>query len=211
EVRRRRRALVASVPWTPNRRRRALRQPGLQFEALSLAARPAKRRRLEMALATHQRPRPALVAGYRQSVGVRADATVTAVGDNTYGQCDVADWRDIVAVAAGAAHTGNAHSVGLQADGTVVAAGWNKYGQCDVRTWRDIVSIAAGWRRTVGVKSDGTVVAVGRNDDGECEVSTWTDVVAAAAGDWHTVGLRADGTVMAVGNNRYGQCRVSGW
>lgn len=40
-----------------------------------------------------------------------------AAGDNKYGQCDVNDWLDIVAVAAGNVHmatnTGNAHTIGL--------------------------------------------------------------------------------------------------
>ena len=63
-------------------------------------------------------------------MGLRADGTVVAVGDNSYGQCDVTSWTDIVQVAAGAYHT-----VGLKADGTVVAVGWNNYGQCNVTGW----------------------------------------------------------------------------
>ncbi|HAU32859.1 MAG TPA: beta-lactamase, partial [Lysinibacillus sp.] len=40
---------------------------------------------------------------------------------------------DIVAIAAGCAHT-----LGLQSDGTVVVVGENEYGQCDVNGWQDI-------------------------------------------------------------------------
>ncbi|PFN54858.1 chromosome condensation regulator, partial [Bacillus thuringiensis] len=47
--------------------------------------------------------------------------------------CNVSDWRDIVAIAAGCAHT-----VGLKSDGTVIAVGNNEFGQCDVGSWRDI-------------------------------------------------------------------------
>jgi len=43
---------------------------------------------------------------------------VVAAGDNSYGQCNVGRWTDIVQVAAGRAHT-----AGLRSDGTVVAAG----------------------------------------------------------------------------------------
>lgn len=32
---------------------------------------------------------------------LRSDCTVDAVGDNTYNQCDVENWTDIVAIAAG--------------------------------------------------------------------------------------------------------------
>jgi len=56
-----------------------------------------------------------------------------AVGWNEYGQCNVSDWHDIVAIAAGCAHT-----IGLKSDGTVVAVGDNEYGQCDVSGWRSI-------------------------------------------------------------------------
>ena len=90
-------------------------------------------------------PRNTIATGYRHSVGLRSDGTVVAVGENRYGQCNVAEWREIVAVAAGNAHTGNAHTVALRSDGTVLAVGWNKYGQCDVQGWRDIVAVAAGW------------------------------------------------------------------
>ena len=145
-------------------------------------------------------------AGGRHTVGLKADGTVAAVGNNGYGQCQVSDWRDIVAISAGDNHT-----VGLKADGTVVAVGHNKYGQCDVSDWRDIVAISAGSDHTVGLKADGTVVAVGDNEDGQCEVSDWRDIVAISADYWHTVGLKADGTVVAVGWNKYGQCNVSGW
>ena len=97
-----------------------------------------------------------IAAGRRHTVGLKSDGTVTAAGDNNYGQCDVSGWCDIVAVAAGNVHmatnTGNAHTIGLKSDGTVVAVGWNKHDQCDVNDWRDIVAVAAGWRRTLGLK-----------------------------------------------------------
>ena len=36
-----------------------------------------------------------LAGGHRHTVGLKSDGTVTAVGDNEYGQCDVGDWRGI--------------------------------------------------------------------------------------------------------------------
>ena len=47
-----------------------------------------------------------------------------------YGQCNVEDWTEIVAIAAGPTHT-----LGLKSDGTVVAVGNNDHGQCDVKNW----------------------------------------------------------------------------
>ena len=148
--------------------------------------------------------RETLSAGDSQTVGLKADGTVVAVGDNGVGQCKVSGWEDIVAISAGDGHT-----VGLKADGTVVAVGWNDDGQCKVSGWEDIVAISAGTAHTVGLKADGRVVAVGYNGNGD--VSDWTDIVAISAGSSHTVGLKADGTVVAVGDNKYGQCKVSGW
>uniref|UniRef100_UPI0020BF1F6F RCC1-like domain-containing protein n=1 Tax=Bacillus paralicheniformis TaxID=1648923 RepID=UPI0020BF1F6F len=54
-------------------------------------------------------------------------------------QCDVNDWHNIVAVAAGWRRT-----IGLKSDGTVVAVGRSKEGECNVCGWRDIEAVAAG-------------------------------------------------------------------
>jgi cupin superfamily acireductone dioxygenase involved in methionine salvage len=86
------------------------------------------------------------------------------VGENSYGQCDVGNWTDIIEVTAGVAHT-----VGLKSDGTVVAVGENAYGQCDVGNWTDIIEVTGGSYHTVGLKSDRTVVAVGL----ETELAKW--------------------------------------
>ena len=155
--------------------------------------------------------RETISAGNNHTVGLKADGTVVAVGNNRDGRCDVSDWTDIIAVSADEAHT-----VGLKADGTVVAVGYNKFGQCDVSDWKDIVAVSTGGCHTVGLKADGTVVAVGYNRDGRCDVSDWKDIVAVSARTSHTVGLKTDGTVVATkytGNQRdyYGQCDVSSW
>ena len=153
-----------------------------------------------------------VAAGYIQTVGLRSDGTVVAVGWGCHPEdcekqpCDVGDWTDIIQVAAGGMHT-----VGLKSDGTVVAVGDNYYGQCDVGGWTNITQVAAGGGHTVGLKSDGTVVAVGDNGDGQCNVGNWTDITQVAAGGDHTVGLKSDGTVVAVGYNDYGQCNVGNW
>lgn len=144
--------------------------------------------------------------GYYHTVGLRSDGTVVAVGDHDDDQCDVTDWKGIIAVSAGAKHT-----VGLKADGTVVAVGRNQHGQCNVSDWKDIVAISAGDDRTVGLKKDGTVVAVGRNNYGQCNVSAWRNIVAVSATGSYTVGVKADGTAVAAGNCSSGQGDVSGW
>ena len=139
-------------------------------------------------------------------VGVNADGTVVATGDNKYGQCEVSEWRDIVAVAVGERHT-----VCLHSDGTVVAAGRNVDGQCNVSDWTNIIAICAGEYHTVGLRSNGTVVATGYNEFCQCDVSAWRNIVAISAGEEHTLGLRSDGTVVATGKNKHCECDVWGW
>lgn len=144
--------------------------------------------------------------GQSHVVALFADGTVDAVGDHTYGQCDVRNWENVIQVSAGAYHT-----LGLCSGGTVVATGNNGSGQCDVYAWSQIMDISAGGTHSVAARSDGTVVATGVNEDGQCDVSGWTDVVQVSAGFQHTVGLRSDGTVLATGLNKGGQCDVSDW
>ena len=165
-------------------------------------------------------------AGGYHTVGLKSDGTVVATKlprDSIfyYGQCDISDWTDIVAISANTYHT-----VGLKSDGTVVATEFtgdkkHNHGQCDTTDWTDIVAISAGYHHTVGLKSDGTVVATEFTDDkkyynGQCDVSDWKDIMAISAGVDHTVGLKQDGTVVAtefIGDKKYytGLCDVSDW
>ena len=157
-------------------------------------------------------PAVGICTGNSHTVILRSDGTVQAVGGNRYGQLNVFDWHDIVAVAAGTFHT-----VGLRKDGTVMAVGDNLHYQLDVEYWYDIVAVAAGDRHTVGLRADGTVVAtpVGWsrpwNDEGQSDVADWRDIIAVAAGRVHIVGLRADGSVVAAGSNFRGQLDVDSW
>ena len=112
-----------------------------------------------------------LRAGDYCTIGLKTDGTVAAVGQHGFGQCDVSDWTDIVAVSAGDMYT-----VGLKADGTVVTCGANKYGQCDVSDWTDIVAVSAGLNHCVGLRADGTVVSAGDYSNGQRDVSDWTNI-----------------------------------
>lgn len=150
-------------------------------------------------------------AGEFHTVGIKDGGTVVAIGRNYEGQCNVADWTDIVAVSAGWEHT-----VGLRADGTVVATEFTGKqetyrNQCAVADWTDIVSISAGTFHTVGLKADGTVVAAGWNWYGQCDVSGWKNIIAITAGDDHTIGLMADGNVVIAGDCGFGGNTISDW
>ena len=144
------------------------------------------------------------------AIGLRSDGTVVAAGDNDSGQCNVSDWKNIVAIT-----TDPSHTVGLCSNGAVVAVGNNDNGQCNVNSWEDIVAVSAGAGGTIGLRSDGTVVTAGINSS-IYDVSGWTDIIAISAGLSHIVGLRSDGTVVATGENHSGEydsgkCNVGTW
>ena len=111
--------------------------------------------------------------GNGHTVGLKSDGTVVAVGDNTYGQCNVNGWADVVAIAAGDSHT-----VGLQADGTVLTTG--KY-ETNLRLgdkWTNVVAISAGTEFTLGLGVDGIVIAEGYNLQNQIpKLGAWTDVL----------------------------------
>ncbi len=96
------------------------------------------------------------------------------MGYNAYGQCNVSDWTDIIAIDAG-----ERHSVGLRADGTVVAAGYEKEGgPCDVDDWRDVIEISCGKNTTIALRSDGTALATGNDEKSYqvCSVNDWKNL-----------------------------------
>ena len=65
-------------------------------------------------------------------VGLKKDGTVVATGDNEYGQCNVQDWKDIVAVYAGYEET-----IGLKKDGTIISTDPVTYDDFDkLREWK---------------------------------------------------------------------------
>ena len=150
--------------------------------------------------------KPTIATSREHIVGIKANGTVVAVGENSDGQCNVSKWTNIVSVS-----VGDYHTVGLKNNGTVVAVGSNSHGQCNVSSWTDIIAIAAYDKHTLGLKSDGTVVAAGINTKA-FDTSEWTDMVSIAAGGGaYAVGLKSDGTVVAVGWEFSNECNVSEW
>lgn len=151
-------------------------------------------------------PKGVVSISHNFGVGLQRNGRVATAGSNEYGQLDVHEWSNMIALA-----TGERHTVGLKRTGSVLGAGSNQEGQLDLWDWTDIVSLDAGHLHTVGLKKNGQVLAIGNNDYGQLEVAEWRNVIAVAAGENHTVGLLGDGQVMAVGNNGNGQCNVWGW
>lgn len=174
----------------------------------------------------------AVAVSDNHTIGLKEDGTVAAtahtgnfgswddrVKNGYVGQCDVNDWKDVKAIAAGKKHT-----LGLKSDGTVVATHFmgkrnDNDGQCQVSEWTDIVAIAAHDFISLGLKSDGTVVTTWNNlvsdqnkVDFRTRISAWQDVVEIAVSRSHVVGLKSDGTVVAEAYvDAYGACEVGEW
>ncbi len=134
-------------------------------------------------------PEGKIAAGARHTLGLSANGTVYAAGDNSYGQLDVGQWSSVKQVAAGAYH-----SVALLSNGTVAAAGDNSQGQCDVSAWTDIVAIATSAYDTIGLKSDGSVVACGMHAQ---LVSGWRDVTHITGGSYSMGCIYNKGAMLA--------------
>lgn len=108
-------------------------------------------------------------------VALKRDGTVVAVGDNSFGQCNVSEWKDIIAISAGDYHT-----VGLCKDGSIVTTQTREaYPESynEVSSWENIVAVAAGYGFTLGLQSDGTVKAAGLNREGQINVDDWSNVI----------------------------------
>lgn len=84
---------------------------------------------------------------------INPNGTVSAGGDNRFGQCNTQSWQDVTKVVAGDFHT-----AALKSDGTVYATGDNTYGQCNVEMWRNVTELYAEKNITVGVTADGEML-----------------------------------------------------
>lgn len=130
-------------------------------------------------------PKSIVATGYKHTVARTESGTVLATGSNQSGQCNTADWTDIVAIAAGAYHT-----VGLHSDGTVVATGMNTYGQCDVSKWINVASIYAGAYNTVAITTSGQILSTGYQT---WNTLKWRDVASLSIGDYALCGVMQNG------------------
>lgn len=127
-------------------------------------------------------------SGNGHTVGLRSDGTVVAIGDNTFNQCEVSEWRNIVAIAAGDFFT-----VGITAEGQVLSTHPDAevlqsmekppyVEACNADKWfKDgikIAYIAAGGGSVIGIDKDGNAYSIGYDDyDLESEASKWTNIL----------------------------------
>ncbi|MGX8692972.1 MAG: RCC1 domain-containing protein [Clostridia bacterium] len=148
----------------------------------------ARAKMVALGAAREALPQGVIAVGFYHTVGLRADGTVAACGDNSCGQCEVAALHDVTAVAAGAYHT-----VVLHSDGTVSALGRNSEQQCETSSWRNVTAIAASDYASFGLTEEGRLLCTGFYD--YSEPREWPGLSAVAGGSYNLAALRADGTV----------------
>lgn len=150
---------------------------------------PELRERMEkLAAAREALPQGIVAVGFYHTVGLAADGSVLACGDNSYGQCEVGALHDVTAVAAGAYHT-----LALHRDGSVSAVGRGSEHQCDTSDWRNVTAIAASDYASFGLTADGTLLCAGFYH--YAEPQSWSALTAVSGGSYNLGALRADGTV----------------
>jgi alpha-tubulin suppressor-like RCC1 family protein len=134
-------------------------------------------------------PNPALAIAAHgdHSLALLTNGTVTAWGENTFGESTVpATLSNAVAIAAG-----YFHSVALGADGTVTAWGDDTFGQTDVPAGlSNVVAIAAGDFHTLALTANGRIVAWGDDTYGQLMLPTGlTGVAGIGSGAYHGIAL----------------------
>ena len=153
-------------------------------------------------------------------LGLRKDGTVAVLaggGD----KCNVRDWKEITAIAAG-----KGFSVGLKADGTLVFSDSSILAEAPKKVEKTescapgIIAIAAGLEASACVRTDGTVRVVGSQfDPPPAAVKGWKDPIQQIMLEHRDVTavslsrffgycdmaiLKKDGTVVATKKNRTG-------
>jgi len=128
--------------------------------------------------------------GMSHTVAVLQDGTAIAAGENDFLQCDVGDWRNVVSIAAGNAHT--VALLDLPTANNVLATGRNTFDQCDVARMANISSIYAFDDDTVCVDVDGAAFSVGKSG---FDLSHFKNIKSIAKHPEGVYGLRHDGSV----------------
>jgi alpha-tubulin suppressor-like RCC1 family protein len=180
-----------------------------------------------------------LSAGNSHSLGVRANGTAWAWGNNTSGRLGdnttvaksspvsvVGGFTDWVQVSAG-----QYHSLGVRADGTTWAWGNNNYGRLGdnstvgksspvsvIGGFTDWTQVSAGSVHSLGIRENGTAWAWGCNNQGNLGDNTtvaksspvsvvggFTDWVQVSVGSTHNLGVRANGTAWGWSTGGYGR------
>ena len=144
-------------------------------------------------------PQGVIAVGFYHTVGVCADGSVVAGGDNSFGQCDVSalgrssekqcdtsSWRNITAIAASDYAT-----FGLTKEGRMVCTGYYDYSE--PRKWPGLAAVAGGSYNLAALRTDGTVWSFPKLKD----TDALHGCVSLAVNTGYAVGVMPDGSVVS--------------
>lgn len=106
-----------------------------------------------------------LAISSRTIIGLKSNGTVVALGDNSKGQCNVSEWKDVVdiAIEKNISDAGGNFTIGLTSTGKVLYTGPSNGRTAGA--WKDIISICSGVEFFLGLAADGKIYAVGLDNN----------------------------------------------
>ena len=169
---------------------------------------------------------PAIAAGFAHSLALRADATVWAWGDNSYGAVGDSSTTNRLSPVlisglsnAKSIAAGGDFSIALKADGTVWGWGSNQYKQIGITAstvntqpkqiagLSNISKIAAGYFDSLAIDTSGNVWSWGSYELPK-QITVISNASNIAVGNDHRMVQVQDGTVRAWGRNASGQLGI---
>ena len=130
-----------------------------------------------------------IAAGDNHLVALNDKGKVFAIGDNTNGQCDVDDFKNIVKIYACEKGT-----VVEGEDGKLSYTGI-LLGSSKLKNYESVIDIASSDNYLVIANSDKSVTCISRYGD-DIQTNKWRNVVDVACGNNFVAALRSDGTLL---------------
>lgn len=145
-----------------------------------------------------------IAAGNNHLVALNDKGKVFAIGDNTNGQCDVDDFKNIVKIYA----TENGTIVEGK-DGKLSFKG-TMLGSSQLKNYESPIDIASSDNYLVIANADKSVTCISRYGD-DIQTNKWRNVVDVACGNDFVAALRSDGTLLISSDNEDIVLNASSW
>lgn len=153
-----------------------------------------------------------IACGGDHIIGLKKDGTVVAEGDNSEGQCNVENWKNVIAIYTTTGEKNMIYcmrSYAITADGRFLST--DIYAKSDRD---DIIDMTAWNCDAVLIHADGSVSFARGGRFENFNESEWYDIVRVCFGHMSIVGLRRDGSCVYAYNPKYyedGNCNIDNW